>query len=109
MYIKKSQRDYKGKKYLSYLLVESVHTPKGPRQRTICSLGDLRPRPRAEWLQLAHRLEEALRGQKRLFAAEAVADPELPAMVARVLAHRDQSPARAGHDLAGADEFVKHL
>jgi len=103
MYIKKSQRDYKGKKYISYLLVESIHTPKGPRQRTICSLGDLRPRPRAEWLQLAHRLKEALQGQERLFAAEAVADPELPALVARVLAHRDQSKARAGHELAGAE------
>src|SRR5712672_3461103 len=34
----------------------AVLTPKGPRQKIICSLGDLRPRPRAEWLELAPRL-----------------------------------------------------
>jgi len=41
-------------------LVESVHTPKGPRQNTICSLGDLSPRPRREWLKLACKIEDAL-------------------------------------------------
>ena len=30
--------------YFNYLLVESVLTPKGPRQKVICSLGDLSPR-----------------------------------------------------------------
>ena len=53
MYIRKSTRSYKGRTYTNYLLVESVHTPKGPRQNTICSLGDLSPRPREEWLKLA--------------------------------------------------------
>ena len=41
MYLKTTKRRYKGKTYTSYLLVESVSTPKGPRQRTVCSLGDL--------------------------------------------------------------------
>ena len=40
MYIRKNTRKYKNKTYQNYLLVESVSTPKGPRQRTICSLGD---------------------------------------------------------------------
>jgi hypothetical protein len=51
MYIRKSTRSYKSRTYTNYLLVESVHTPKGPRQRTVCSLGDLSPRPREEWLK----------------------------------------------------------
>ena len=60
MYIRKSTRSYKGRTYTNYLLVESVQTPKGPRQRTVCSLGDLSPRPREEWLKLACKIEDAL-------------------------------------------------
>ncbi len=63
MYIRRSTRKYKGKIYTNYLLVESVHTPKGPRQRTICSLGNLAPAPAQEWRDLARRLESALKGQ----------------------------------------------
>jgi transposase len=66
MYIRKSTRTYKGKTYTNYLLVESIQTPKGPRQRTICSLGSLEPGPAEEWLGLAHKLESALRGQESL-------------------------------------------
>ena len=57
MYIRKSSRTYKGKTYSNYVLVESVLTPKGPRQKIICSLGDLRPRPQAEWLALGFHCE----------------------------------------------------
>jgi len=63
MYIRKTKRLYKGKTYINHLLVESVHTPKGPRQRTICSLGSLEPAPPEEWLSLAHKMESALQGQ----------------------------------------------
>ncbi len=41
MYIRKASRTYKGKTYSHFLLVESLLTPKGPRQKVICSLGDL--------------------------------------------------------------------
>jgi hypothetical protein len=37
-----------------------------PRQKTVCSLGDLSPRPRAEWLKLARKIEDALVGQDDL-------------------------------------------
>jgi transposase len=67
MYVRKTKKKYKGKTYTNHLLVESVSTPKGPRQNTICSLGDLRPRPRKEWLKLVHKVEEALAGQEPLF------------------------------------------
>ena len=68
MYLRRTTRKYKDKTYTNHLLVESVHTPKGPRQRTVCSLGDLKPRSRAEWLKLAHKVELALVGQGDLFA-----------------------------------------
>jgi transposase len=63
MYIRKTERVYKGKTYINHLLVESVHTAKGPRQRTICSLGSLEPAPPQEWLTLAHKMESTLQGQ----------------------------------------------
>ncbi len=48
-----------------------MHTPKGPRQRIICSLGSLAPAPSEQWLELAHRLEASLRGQASLTPVEA--------------------------------------
>ena len=80
MYIRRSTRTYKGTTYTNYLLVESVQTPKGPRQKTICSLGDLKPRPREEWLALARKLEDALAGQGDLLRP---ADPVLNRFVTK--------------------------
>jgi len=71
MYIRKTQRVFKGKTYLNHLLVESVQTPQGPRQRTICSLGSLQPAPAEDWLGLAHKLQSALQGQASLRAVPA--------------------------------------
>jgi hypothetical protein len=62
-------------------LVESVHTPKGPRQKVICSLGDLSPRPAKEWLALARKVEAALVGQLDLSSS---ADPEVEQIVQQV-------------------------
>ena len=67
MYIRKTTRKYKDKTYTSHLLVESITTPKGPRQKTICSLGDLSPKPREQWLEIARRMHAALAGQHALF------------------------------------------
>jgi len=63
MYIRKTKRVYKDKVYTNHLLVESVLTPKGPRQRTLCSLGRLEPAPREQWLGLARKMAAALQGQ----------------------------------------------
>src|ERR671922_101153 len=66
MYIRKTTKISKGKTYTHYLLVESVHTPKGPRQRTVCSLGSLGPGPLEQWHALARKVEAALAGQRSL-------------------------------------------
>lgn len=60
MYLRKIERHYKDRLYTHYLLVESIHTAKGPRQKTICSLGDLKPKPAQEWLGLFQDAVEAL-------------------------------------------------
>jgi transposase len=90
MYIRKTVRRYKDRTYVNYLLVESVLTEKGPRQRVICSLGDLSPKPPEEWLALARKLQDALTGQTS-FPGIADEDPEL-----RQLVHsRSAQPANA--------------
>src|ERR1039457_1397559 len=83
MYIRQSSRTYKGKTYINYVLVESILTPKGPRQKIICSLGDISPRPQAEYLALAHKLSSALSGQADLLDTPAP-DSELQELVAKV-------------------------
>jgi hypothetical protein len=66
MSIRTTTKISKGKTYTHYLLVESVHTPKGPRQRTICALGSLGPGPLEQWHALARKVEAALAGQRWL-------------------------------------------
>src|SRR5215204_4462016 len=91
MYIRKSNRLYKGKTYTNHVLVESVMTPKGPRQKTICSLGDLSPRRRQEWLKLARKIEDALVGQSDLIDGD---EDEVADIVRRVRARRTRERAR---------------
>lgn len=67
MYIRKTTSTIRGKNYTNYVLVESIVTPNGPRQKTICSLGSLEPRPAEQWLALARKMEQALCGQQTLF------------------------------------------
>ena len=85
MYIRKTTKSHKGKTYINYLLVESVSTPKGPRQRILCSLGSLAPAPPEQWLDLARRLEASLQGQSSLTPT----DPQLEALTEKVHPARD--------------------
>src|SRR5208283_4921865 len=106
MFLRKSISRYKDKVYTNYMLVESVHTAKGPRQKVICSLGDLSPRPAKEWLALAHRVEDALLGQKELLDKS---DAEVAEIVRRVRQRRtcgkpSTTSASAGN--VGADDLV---
>lgn len=99
MYIRKTTKSHKGKTYDNYLLVESVSTPKGPRQKIICSLGSLAPAPREHWLQLAHRVESSLRGQDSLQAME-------PAVEAVVEKGQRGSQRRPGVTTTHGDALV---
>src|SRR5271169_2815820 len=103
MYIRRSTRTYKDRTYTNYVLVESVQTPKGPRQKTICSLGDLSPRPREDWLKLAHKLEHALAGQGELLHGDVLPrDPELDGLVEKIR-NRRRPPARPAAEHAMPD------
>jgi transposase len=88
MYVRKTTRRFKDKTYTNYLLVESFHTPNGPRQKVVCSLGDLSPRSAEEWLRLARKVEDALVGQIPLFSDT---DPEVEQIVHQVRARAARS------------------
>lgn len=66
MFIKRASRTINGRKYYHFLLVESIRTDKGPRQKVVCSLGNLQPGPPEKWKELARKLERALSGQLSL-------------------------------------------
>ncbi|MBM4438363.1 MAG: IS1634 family transposase [Actinobacteria bacterium] len=86
MYLRRTSRRVGGKTYHNYLLVESITTPKGPRQRVICSLGPLAPGPKDEWLSTARRLHAALAGQTAL-----VPDATVEALAARARSPRSRA------------------
>lgn len=130
MFIRKTVKRHNGRSYTTYLLVESVRTPQGPRQRTICSLGDLSPGPRQKWLGLVNRVEAALQGQVPLDGP----DPLVEGIVDKirsaeprprqdddvVAVHTDQvslekareaGPVHVGHQMwrrLGLGEVLKH-
>ena len=52
--------------YTYHRLMESVRTPRGPRQRTLLNLGELKL-PRDQWKALANRIEEIVTGQGALY------------------------------------------
>lgn len=74
VFIRKTVKRHKGRVYSTYLLVESVRTPQGPRHKTICSLGDLLSGPRQKWQGLADRVEAALEGQESLEGSDALVE-----------------------------------
>src|SRR5215210_1888693 len=80
VFIRKTVKRYKDKIYTNYLLVETVSTPQGPRQRTLCSLGSLPPGPKSKWPGLIGRVEAALLGQTSLESQ----DPLVTELVTRV-------------------------
>jgi transposase len=51
------------KPFIYHRLMESIRTPKGPRQRVRLNLGSL-DLPREDWKTLANRIEEIISGQK---------------------------------------------
>jgi len=80
VFIRKTIKRYKDRIYTNYLLVETVATPQGPRQRTICSLGGLSPGPKSKWPGLIGRVEATLLGQASLERQ----DPLVTELVTRV-------------------------
>ena len=85
MFLRPHHRDKDGKRHTYWSLVETVRTPDGPRQRTLCHLGELNDSAQARWLKTIEVFNEAgERHQLRLFPSD-VAPPPNDAEVAQVL------------------------
>ena len=88
MFLRPHHRDKDGKRHTYGSLVETVRTPDGPRQRTLCHLGELNDSAQARWLKTIEVFNDAgERHPLKLFPSD-IAPPADDAEVAHVLVHR---------------------
>jgi transposase len=88
MFLRPHHRDKDGKRHTYWSLVETVRTPDGPRQRTLCHLGELNDSAQARWLKTIEVFNDAgERHQLKLFPSD-IAPPADDAEVAHVVVHR---------------------
>jgi len=84
MYLRELRPKKDGKEHSYWSLVETVRTPEGPRQRTLCYLGELNTSAQARWQKtLAVFNEQGESRQLKLFPSQ-VEPPENDPHVARV-------------------------
>lgn len=85
MFLRESRPKKDGKEHSYWSLVETVRTPEGPRQRTLCYLGELNSSARARWQKtIAVFNEQGESRQLKLFPSQ-VEPPENDPNGARVL------------------------
>jgi transposase len=88
MFLRPNNRTKDGKGHTYWSLVETVRTPDGPRQQTLCYLGELNGSAQARWLKTIEVFnEQGESRQLKLFPAE-VEPPEDDPNVARVLLNK---------------------
>src|SRR5216684_7041487 len=88
MFLRANHRDKDGKRHTYWSLVETIRTADGPRQRTLCHLGELNDSAQARWLKTIDVFNDAgERHQLKLFPAD-IAPPPDDAEVAQVLIQR---------------------
>src|SRR6202041_2172071 len=88
MFLRPNHRDKDGKDHTYWSLVETVRPSDGPRQKTLCYLGELNTSAQARWLKTIEVFNEQGETQQlKLFPAE-VEPPADDPQVARVLLHK---------------------
>ena len=88
MFLRPHERSKDGKDHTYWSLVETVRTPSGPRQRTLCYLGELNGSAQARWLKTIEVFnEQGESEQLKLFPSHLEAPRDDP-QVARVLVNR---------------------
>ena len=85
MFLRPNHRDKDGKDHTYWSLVETVRTPDGPRQKTLCYLGELNSSTQSRWLRTVEVFNEQGEAQQlKLFPSHVEPLADDPA-VARVL------------------------
>jgi transposase len=88
MFLRANLRSKDGKDHTYWSLVETVRTPDGPRQKTLCYLGELNSSAQARWLTTVEVFnEQGEARQLKLFPSH-VAPPADDPQVARVLLNK---------------------
>src|ERR1700704_6328507 len=87
MFLRPSHRIKDGKDHTYWSLVETVRTPDGPRQKTLCYLGELNSSAQARWLTTVEVFNEQGDAQQLKLFPSNVAPPDDP-QVARVLLNK---------------------
>ena len=88
MFLRPNRRTKDGKDHSYWSLVETVRTPDGPRQRTLCYLGELNSSAQVRWLKTIEVFNEQGEAQQlKLFPSQVEPPPDDP-QVARVLLNK---------------------
>jgi transposase len=87
MFLRPNYRSKDGKDHTYWSLVETVRTPDGPRQKTLCYLGELNSSAQARWLTTVEVFNEQGDAQQLKLFPSNVAPPDDP-QVARVLLNK---------------------
>ena len=88
MFLRSHQRSKDGKDHTYWSLVETIRTANGPRQRTLCYLGELNSSAQSRWLRTVEVFnEQGEAEQLKLFPSQ-VESPTDDPQVARVLVNR---------------------
>jgi len=88
MFLRPNHRSKDGKEHIYWSLVESVRTPDGPRQRTLCHLGELNGADQARWLRTVEVFNEQGEAQQLKLLPAHVEPPGDDPQAARVLISR---------------------
>jgi transposase len=88
MFLRPNYRTKDGKEHTYWSLVETVRTPDGPRQKTLCYLGELNSSAQARWLTTVEVFNEQGEAQQLKLFPSHVAPPEDDPQVAQVLLNK---------------------
>ncbi len=88
MFLRPNHRGKDGKDHTYWSLVETVRTPDGPRQKTLCYLGELNSSAQARWLTTVEVFNEQGEAQQLKLFPSHVEPPLDDPQVARVLLNK---------------------
>ena len=88
MFLRSHGRSKDGKEHTYWSLVETIRTAEGPRQRTLCYLGELNGSAQARWLKTIEVFNEQGEVQQLKLFPSHIEPPADDPQVARVLIHK---------------------
>ncbi|RKY23297.1 MAG: IS1634 family transposase [Planctomycetota bacterium] len=106
MYIREIQKKNPNspKVFISHRLIESVRTPRGPRQKAVINLGQL-DLPKENWKELANRIEDLLRGYKSSTVPISARIETLARHYTKQILRKQRSEKKEAHVLENEQDF----